>query len=492
MLTSSIEELQRLLNPDTLDAEAGFAERRAFYRTEDGIVAFVREILDASPAPYQEEILRDLVRHKRMAVRAPHGAGKTAISSWVVLWAMCCFDTDLKVITTASAWRQVKFFTWPEIRLWASRAGFDKIGLTVRRGKELLELQMRLGQREAFAVASDNPALIEGAHASVIVYVFDESKAIPVDIWDAAEGAFSSAGEDTDALAFALAISTPGPTSGRFYDICTRKRGTEDWHTRHITLEEAIAAGRISRQWAEARKAQWGENSAVFKNRVKGEFDDSGEDAVIPLEWVEKAHERWYALEGKGLGRSAWGVDPAYTGEDKTTIAHLVGRVIESLESHSKRDTMWTAGRVVTVVGKADPIGIDTIGVGAGVYDRLRELGFRNARAVNVAQKAVEPSNPLKPLTDKTGKQFFVNIRSYIWWMMREALDPNGDVPLALPPDDELTGDLTAPTWWYVSDGKIQVESKDNLRERIGRSTDKADAVGLALFVARTRSLIIV
>lgn len=221
------------------------------YDGEDGIIRFASEILHITLTSYQEDILRTLVTHRRIAVRGPHGLGKTTLSAIVVLWAVATSTTDTKIVTTASAWRQLTKFTWPEIRKWASKADWDKLGIKIRIGKELLELSIKLPNREAFAVASDNPALIEGAHASRLVYVFDEAKAIPIGTWDAAEGAFSGAGGDTVNEAYALAISTPGESSGRFYDIHARKAGLEDWAVRHVTLQEAVAAGRISSEWAD-------------------------------------------------------------------------------------------------------------------------------------------------------------------------------------------------------------------------------------------------
>lgn len=442
------------------------------YASEEGILRFVFDVLHVRPAAYQEDILARFVRERRIAVRGPHGMGKTALSSWIVLWGLSAFDTDVKVLTTASAWRQLTKFTWPEIRKWAAKADWARVGMDVRRNKELLELSIKLPGKEAFAVASDNPAYIEGAHASKLIYVFDEAKAIPVGTWDAAEGAFSTGD------CYALAISTPGDPAGRFYDIHSRKPGYEDWGTRHVTLEEAIAAGRISREWAAQRKTQWGEQSAVYQNRVEGEFSDSGEDSVIPLRWVELANERFAACGGKGEGSTGYGVDPARYGEDKTTIAKMVGRVLEALTYKSKQSTMETAGNVAALVDQTTPVGIDTIGLGAGVYDRLKELEYRVV-SVNVAEST--------ELKDSTGQNSFVNLRAALWWALREGLDPEKPEPMALPPDDTLTGDLTAPTWTYTSAGAIKVESKDDIRERIGRSTDAADALALAWYVLHVK-----
>lgn len=451
------------------------------YGSPDGIVRFVHDILHADPAAYQEEILFNFVARHRAAVRGPHGLGKTTLSAWVILWAVSgALGEDVKVVTTASAWRQLIYFTWPEVRKWSLRADWIKIGMALTYGKQLLDTRIKLPGREAFPVASNKAALIEGAHAKRIIYVFDEAKTIPADTWDAAEGAFSTAGSDTDADAYALAISTPGETGGRFYDIHKRRPGYEDWWTRHVTLEEAIRAGRISREWAEQRRKQWGEKSPVYLNRVLGEFAEAGTDVLIPLALVEAANERWYERNGKGEGQRSFGVDVARFGDDSTTIARRVGTVLEQLDYLAQLDTMETTGEVIMRVGASNtetPILVDVIGVGAGVVDRLRELGYA-VTGVNVSEAARDAFNV--PFTDPSGELTFINLRSYLWWMLRELLDPDNPDAIALPPDDRLTGDLTAPKWKPTSNGRIQVESKDDIRKRIGRSTDAADAVALA------------
>lgn len=444
----------------------------AVYGSEDGIVAFANDVLGIRLADYQEDIVRHFVTHKRVAVRGPHGLGKTTIAAVCTLWLIAVHDTDVKVATTASAWRQLTLYLWPEIRKWASQADWSKVGLELRRNKELLDMHIKLPNKEAFAVASDNPALIEGAHASVMGYIFDESKAIPPDIFDAAEGAFSTG------VAYALAISTPGPTAGRFYDIHQRKPGYSDWWVRHVTVEEAIVAGRINPAWVEARKLQWGEHSAIYQNRVLGEFAANSDESVIPLTWVEQAVERWYACNGKGDGKVAYGVDVARFGDDKTVIVRQCGQVVESIQYHIKQDTMQTVGHVIQAVpDQQTPIAVDVIGIGAGVVDRLRELEY-NVQAVNVAESTDQKDSSLELK--------FVNLRSQIWWALREALDPQGGIKLAIPPDDLLIGDLTAPQWEVNSSGKIKVESKDSIKSRLGRSPDSADGVGLAYHASVT------
>lgn len=465
----------------TLEPTRAAVAARARYRRD--ILAFVREILGGEPNAYQAEILSGLVEHQRVTVRGPHGLGKTTIAAWAALWCVTCHEEDVKVVCTASAWRQLEKFLFPEIHKWANRADWDRLGQPLIRGKQLFDLSLKLDHsRELFAVASDNPALIEGAHARVILYVFDEAKAIPAATWDAAEGAFSTAGADTNALGYALAISTPGEPSGRFFDLHARKPGYEDWWVRHVTVDEAIAAGRMSAAWVEQRRAQWGETSAVYRNRVLGEFDQSGAHTVIPLAWVEQANERWEACGGRGPldVQPSYGLDVARFGTDKTVLARVVGGVLEALYEWQGQDLMSTVGAVAQIVHVGDPLAIDVIGMGAGVFDRLRELGHQ-VLAVNVAEKTL--------LRDHSHTLGFPNLRSALWWRLRERLDPDLPDAASLPPHDGLTGDLSGPHYGFTSAGLIRIEDKDEIRKRIGRSTDYADAWALAEYGTTARAI---
>jgi hypothetical protein len=209
---------------------------------------------------------------------------------------------------------------------------------------ELLSLNLKLRHGAAFAVASDQPSLIEGVHADSVLYVFDESKSISADLFDAAEGAFSAARADGLPEAFAIAQSTPGEPAGRFYEIHKRQPGLEDWWVRHVTLDEAIAAGRVAADWAARRARQWGPGSALYHNRVLGDFASSDEDGVIPLAWVEAAVDRWRAWDehGRPDGGSprVVGVDVARSGADQTVLALRAGWVVEELRHTHREDTM--------------------------------------------------------------------------------------------------------------------------------------------------------
>lgn len=443
---------------------------------------FATECIDwpdgQSLTPYQDEVLAAVPRRRRVAVRGPHGLGKTTEKAIAILWFAITREIagiDWKVPTTAGAWRQLEKYLWPEVHKWARRLRWDVLGRDPFDARELQTLALKLPHGQAFAVASDDPALIEGVHADSVLYVFDEAKAIASPVWDAAEGAFS-AGGGNDGLpeAFALAGSTPGAPVGRFYEIHSRKAGLEDWWTRHVTVDEAVAAGRVSREWVDARARQWGEASAVYANRVLGEFHADDEDGVIPLAWVEAAVDRWRAWDEAGRPDpgplTEVGVDVARSGADETVLALRHGDVFTEIRRTRLEDTMVTTGRVAGVLegagaGRAQ---VDVIGIGAGVYDRLREQGF-DVEAFNASEAT--------KMKDRSGEFGFTNVRSAAWWNLREMLDPAYDPTLAFPDDELLIGDLTAPRWRITSGGKIQVESKDDIKKRLGRSPDSGDGV---------------
>lgn len=440
-------------------------------------------------AEYQGRALALLPDRRRVSVRGPHGLGKSALMSFAILWFALTRDgLDWKIPITASVWRQLTKYLLPELHKWARRLRWDIIGRPPFSDRELLVENLKLSTGEAFSLASSHPEFIEGAHADYMLYIFDESKSIVDAMWDSAEGAFS-AGE-----CYWLACSTPGEPTGRFYDIQSRAPGFDDWEVMHVTKGEAIAAGRMSPEWAESRRRQWGETSPVYQNRVEGNFADAATDGVIPLAWIEAANERYLAWQDAGfpgvftgLGSDVGGDGP---GNDRSTIAIALDytKILEIRVGgvgDPYLSTMNLVGQIGGIIDKMTrdysaarshiPAIIDVIGIGAGVTHRLRELGF-NACAFNAGKST--------PLRDKTDELGFFDWRAAGWWILREMLEPNSGFDICLPPDTDetnLTGDLIAPTYTVTSDSLIRVESKDLIRRRIKRSTDYADAVIQAL-----------
>lgn len=164
------------------------------------------------------------------------------------------------------------------------------------------------------------------------------------------------------------------------------------------------------------------------------------------------------------------GLDVARSGVDRTVCTVRRDNIVLPQLIWQHADTMETVGRVIPIIRKYRPskVYIDADGLGAGVFDRLREqefpvVAFHGQRATD--------------RTDASGENQFANWRSYAWWHLRELLDPQNEFRIALPPDADLIGELCAPRWRYTSSGKIQVEPKPDIKKRLDRSTDRADSL---------------
>jgi hypothetical protein len=234
-------------------------------------------------------------------VRGCHGLGKSCLASILVLWFALtreATETNFVGILTASAFNQLRSYLMPEIRKWSKLLRWDRIGRAPFNNKsELLTLELILTNGRMVCVSPEDSAKAEGAHATELFLLGDESKAIPNELFDAMEGAFSGAGSDTGSTAYALMISTPGPPFGRFYDVQHDRQRFAAWWCRHVTTEEVLVAGRISQEYIDQKKLEWGEDSSVFIQRVCGNFASAEENSLISLSWVEAAFERWKALQ---------------------------------------------------------------------------------------------------------------------------------------------------------------------------------------------------
>lgn len=461
---------KRRLELQTSDSYQAF-RRRYFYDLAGAARDCITWPSGEGLAPYQIEAMEGLIKHRRYSIRGPHGPGKTTTAALItLLFALTRDGMDWKIPVTASKWRQLIEYFWPEVHKWARRIRWDVVGRKPFTINELQTLHLILTTGRAFAVASDDAAAIEGAHADQILYVFDEAKTIPDPIWNAAEGALVGEGS------YALAISTPGNPSGRFYDIHRRADGLENWTTRRWSTEEAVASGRMQPQWIEDMRRLWGETSTLFLNRVLGEFAQDQEGGLIPLAWVEAAVERWYIWRDAGFPGALvrLGVDVGLT-HDLSVFAPLYeNNCVGELEYYGREDpkvaTMVTAGRVVGFLrrhGAGEAI-VDANGIGVGVYNRVVEQGY--SASPFIASEGTD-------LVDRTGTWQFVNKRSAGWWTLREMFDPIYEENIAIPPDNTLIGDLTAVRYRQTSGGKIRVEEKSEIHKRINRSTDAGDAL---------------
>lgn len=191
-------------------------------------------------------------------------------------------------------------------------------------------------------------------------------------------------------------------------------------------------------------------------------FQSSGDNSFIPLTIVTKARK------GKAdkYGPILVGVDPARFGEDRTAIIRRQGRVAYGLETYSKLDTMQVTGLIVNIIKneKPDKIYIDSVGLGAGIIDRLKEMGYRDViKAVNGAEKPLE-------------FKVYHNKRAEMWGEMKKWLQ---EEPLTIPDENSLASDLSAPSYKFTSNGLLLLEGKDSMKSRGFKSPDEGDALAL-------------
>lgn len=211
---------------------------------------------------------------------------------------------------------------------------------------------------------------------------------------------------------------------------------------------------------------------------LNGDFNAGSADPAwqtIPTEWVKEAQARWVKRDAKGL-MTALGFDPARGGIDKSCIARRHGQWFDELVQAPgivTKDGPTAAAFAVPLVRDAAPICVDSIGIGSSALDFLLGLNL-NVHAVNGSESSTAMT--------MAGNLRFRNMRAEMYWRLREALDPTAANPIALPPDQELLADLTAVRYKVVTLGggtAIQMRSKDEIREALGRSPDKGDAVAM-------------
>jgi hypothetical protein len=429
----------------------------------DNPAVWINEVLGEHVWSKQAEICRSVVQNKYTAVKACHGPGKSFIASRIGAWWINVHKLgDAFLVTTAPSWPQVQAILWREMR----RA--HRIGRLP--GRITLECQWYMGEgrsdEELIAMgrkpADYDETAFQGLHARYILIILDEACGIPMSLWNAVK---TLATNDNARI---LAIGNPDDPGTEFAQVCK----SSDWNTITISafdtpnftgeqVPEDVAEKLVTPGWVEERRNDWGEGSPLWVSKVEGEFPDISDEYLITPAMIQKGIDT--NLSGLDAGR--YGADIARFGTDKTTIYRNRGGVIRYVDSWGMTDTMKTTGKIINHMirhphMKKVPIVVDVVGVGSGVHDRLKEQGFQSI-PFSGAERAFRP--------DK-----FKNRRAELYWNFRLELDQFG---YDLDPDDKaLHEQLQSIKWMTDSAGKIQIESKEDMRKRGVKSPDLADA----------------
>lgn len=442
---------------------------------------WVRDKLGDTLWSRQREIMEAVRDYRHVAVHSCHESGKSWTASRVVCWWLDSHPAGTAfAVTTAPSSSQVRAILWREINkahMKAENRGAPLLGRTNQTewwiGKEMIAMgrKPRDYSSEAF----------QGIHQRYVLVVIDEANGVPSDLWDAAETLVAN---ESGRI---LAIGNPDDPSSSFAEACKPGSG---WNTIHIGYKDtpnftgeyvpkAVAEQLIGPTWVEERRAKWGENSPLFVSKVEGNFPESVADGVVPWSWVlacqqEEGPHVWLPDPKRDL--NVLGVDVG-AGGDKTVIWHRRGnRAMESWEDHSN-DPEVVTGAIMRRIRerRATVVNIDIIGIGWGVAGLLRReieqahLDWPCAvYGVNVATEAKD-------------KAHFLNLRAELWWDVGRENSRLHRWDLRNVPDDTVA-QLIASKYQTARSGLIQIEKKDDVRQRIGRSPDDADALLLCFY----------
>ena len=434
-------------------------------------------MLGAEPDEWQAEVLRDFGRGERnIAIRACHGVGKTAVMAWLVI-IMLLTRYPMKTVATAPTRAQLFDNLYAEVVTWFGKVPTGLQSLyTVKTDRIEFTPKPKDSFFSARTAKAEQPEALQGLHRDdgFILILVDEASGVAEAIFESGSGSMS--GRE----AITLMIANPQRTTGYFADAFGRTR--ELWKQYHVTsvhgvwpegegpAEDTYISDRPTKEYEKEQAIRFGVDSDAYRIRVLGEFPKSDEDTVIPLYLVEGAEHRDIVTAPDAY--CVWGVDVARFGSARNALVERTLRSVRAVDVWQKMDLMATVGRIkhrwddTRPSSRPGTILVDVNGIGAGVVDRLWEMGLP-VRGINVSESA-------------SGSERFYRSRDELWWKGREWLEgkdvtlPTSDDPKN--PIEVLKSELIQPRYAFMSTGKIKVESKDDMKKRKIPSGDLADA----------------
>lgn len=434
-------------------------------------VAWVRDVLGEFLWSKQREILLAVRDHRRVAVRSAHSVGKSFLAARLVAWWIECHPIgDAFAVTSASTGPQVRAVLWREI---ARAHTHGKLRGRLNQTEWMMptdsgEEMVAFGRKPSHL----NPTAFQGIHAPKVLVVLDEAGGIPKPLWDAADSLISNENSRM------IAIGNPDDPLGEFAEVSKPGSG---WHPISISAFETpnftgekcprlVREQLVSRVWVEEKRRKWGENSPMYEARVLGQFPKVATDGLIPIDWVLRAQARWGERDRVPPNPETpieLGVDVG-GGGDRSTIAERRGHRVKIVLRDRNPNTMQTYGNVLGQMKEtgATRVKIDKVGIGRGMCDLAIEQGRKDVvLGINVGESATDPDS-------------FVNLRAEGFWSLRSRFQE--DVIDIDPADEDLAAQLIDLRYKRTSAGKIQIESKEDMKRRGRQSPDDADAVMLA------------
>lgn len=428
-------------------------------RFRDDPAFFHREVLGYEPWEKQLEISRSIRDHRNTAIRSNNGSGKTYHMAREALRFLYAYGPDAVVINTAPTWTQIENQFWRNLREAYQKARYPLGGNLLKTKLDIDETWFALG------IANDehNMEGFQGWHAKAMLVIFDEASGISPKIYEAALGAM--AGGHT--VRFVL-IGNPTQNSGPFYDAFKdptfNKIHISAFDTPNVQAKAQVVPGLVTWDFVEEVRAKYGEDSDIYRVRVLGEFPQRASDTLISIDLIEKA----FGADRELIDQEdeCIGLDPARFGDDDSAFVYRRGNTAKVLEVVNGIDTMELAGKAARYLREHQnaSLYIDVIGLGAGIFDRLREQP-------SVADRVFGVNSAGKPRDE----QDYLNIRVESWANVRDWLRD------AVLEKHEGFYELAQPKYKIKSTGKLQLESKEDMKKRGVPSPNVGDALALTL-----------
>lgn len=425
----------------------------------------------AGPRQWQRDLLEDMGKKLEAgadlgcviqdAIASGHGIGKSALVSWITLWGLSTFE-NAKIVVTANTDRQLTTKTWPEVAKWhrlsINSKWFKFTATSLYSADESTEKTWRA---DAIPWSDNNTEAFAGLHnqGRRIVVIFDEASAISDKIYEVTEGALT----DEKTQIIWLCFGNPTRNTGRFRE-CFGRFGHR-WS--HKQIDSRTVEGTNKEQLGKL-VADYGEDHDIVRVRVKGQFPRTGSMQFISSEHVSKA-ATCADVSPTLYDPIVMGVDVARFGDDESVITIRRGYNCRMYPATHLRgvDTMQLAGKAASLATEynVDVIFVDGTGIGAGVVDRLRQIGL-NVIEVNNGETATRADVEGEHVKDRAAEQ---------WALMRSWLKRGG----CIPNDPELMGQLEGREYGYDADNAIKLERKDDMKKRGLSSPDRADSLAL-------------
>lgn len=392
------------------------------------------------------------------AMSSGHGVGKSAEVGWIILWGEST-DVDCMGVVTANTETQLKTKTWANLAKWYRLSLVKSLfTLTATALFSTIKDHERTWRMDAVPWSERNTEAFAGLHnaGKRILLIFDEASAIPDLIWEVAEGALT----DKNTQILWLVYGNPTRNTGRFHACFHGQR--HRWEHQQIDSRKSKLTNKEQiQEWID----DYGEDSDFVRVRVRGVFPRASAMQLIPTDIVEAAAGRVIALASYNFAARLLGVDVARFGDDQSVIIRRQGLAASGLKKYRQLDTMAFAAVIVQEIKDYNPdaVFVDSVGIGAGVVDRLNQLGYgRLVMPVNAGERPMDAEQ-------------YKNLRSEMWCKMRDWLKDGG----AMPDDQELKDDLTAPEYQYDSRDRLALERKEDMKSKGLASPDSADALAM-------------